>query len=265
MENLDKKLQSFEAILSARNLSELQAFLHGSTDTERSKFATKAIANYKAACKPSDETTDVGGFAFPTGRSYVDSFDALAVLVTASEKQIKNLSWGILLSKPFDFSILKELKPKALRAFGDVLLEQSDSYFNLVLELCKIDVCQTPTSDAAVAAWQNVGSRHLIRDAKAEGINPLLLEPNFLNDTVWRFFESNSNQGRSLAALDRYRTDGGWAHILKSLAEQGHISRDRLLRESLKALSRDFPQNSSSWFSNFLILLSLQQLQNKAH
>lgn len=255
MEKSDEKLQIFEAILSGRSLSELQIFLQGSTDTERSKFATKAIANYKAACKPSDATTEVGGFVFHTGRSSVDTFDALAVLVTASEKQLKNLTWGILLSKPFDFSILKELKPKALRSFGDVLLEQSDSYFNLVLELCKIGVCQTPTSDAAVLAWQNAGSRHLIHDAKAEEISPLLLEPNFLNDTVWRFFESNSNQGRSLASLDRYRTDGGWAHVIKSLAEQGHISRDRLLRESLKALSRDFPQNSSSWFSNFHELL----------
>lgn len=255
MQKSDDKLQIFTDILSRRSLPELHTYLSGSTDAERSKFATKAIANYKAACKPSDETTEVGGTVLHTGRSYVDTFDAVAVLATASEEQLKKLTWGILLSRPFDFTILKELKPIALRSFGDVLLEQSDSYFDLVLELCKIDVCQAPKSDAAVFAWQTGGRRYFINSGKAEEIDPLLLEPNFLNDIVWRFFDANSIQGRSLASLDRYRADGGWATAIKTLAEQGHLSRDRLLRESLIALSKDFPQNSSSWFSNFHELL----------
>lgn len=255
MQKSDYKLQTFTDILSRRNLLELHSFLSGTTDAERSKFATRAIANYRAACKPSNETTEVGGTVFHTGRSFVESFDALAVLATASEKQLKNQTWDILLSKPFDITMLKELKPIALRSFGDVLLEQSDSYFNLVQELCKIDVCHPPKSDAAVFAWQIAGNRHLTTLATAEEIDPLLLEPNFLNDTVWRFFDVNSSQGRSLSSLDKYRTDGGWAKVIKTLAEQGHLSRDRLLRESLIALSKDFPQNSSSWFSNFHELL----------
>lgn len=247
----EDKSQIFADIISRRSLPELHKFLSGSTDAERFQFANKAIANYKAACKPSDETTDVGGFVFHTGRAYVDSFDAIAVLATANEEQLKKLTWGILLSKPCDFSILKELKPIALRTFGEVLIEQSENYFNLVLQLCKIEVCNPPTSDAAVFAWQSFGSELFRHRTSAEEKDSLLRDQNFLNDIIWRFFELNNSQGGNLASLDRRRADGGWAQIIKTLSEQGHISRDRLLRESLRALSRDFPQKSSAWFADF--------------
>jgi hypothetical protein len=78
--------------------------------------------------------------------------------------------------------------------------------------------------------------------------------PDIRDEDVWRLFEVEGGGDLSLATFDKYIGDkkvGGWTAALAELAEDGTLSRDRLLDESLNALERDFAQFRAGWFSRF--------------
>ncbi len=75
----------------------------------------------------------------------------------------------------------------------------------------------------------------------------LLADPDLLEDDVWRIFEIEEK----ILSLGWY----DWDSALIRLAEDGVISRDRLLNEALAALRRDFPAAVAATFSKFYDLV----------
>ena len=70
----------------------------------------------------------------------------------------------------------------------------------------------------------------------------LLADQGLLEDEVWRLFAVPD------AAWEVQRT-GGWAPALVTLAQQGHLDRDRLLDSCLGAFLRDFAPSRVEWYA----------------
>lgn len=75
-------------------------------------------------------------------------------------------------------------------------------------------------------------------------------ESDWLDTAFWKLFAIEGTGEVSLANCDKY---GGasWVDSLVALSEEGILSRERLLDESLAALTRDFLQFRAGWFSRF--------------
>lgn len=79
----------------------------------------------------------------------------------------------------------------------------------------------------------------------------LLTHDHDLREVVfWRVFEVEGGGEVSLANVDAW-TDATWQQEISSLLAEGLLSRSRLLRSALAALSRDFGAYTSGWYSRF--------------
>lgn len=80
--------------------------------------------------------------------------------------------------------------------------------------------------------------------------NELLKRPDLLELEIWKLFELEGTSECNLASNKTYSRIG-WDSTLSELANEGVISRHRLLCSSLDALDKDFLQRRSGWFSRF--------------
>ncbi|RKR81834.1 hypothetical protein BDD43_1992 [Mucilaginibacter gracilis] len=85
----------------------------------------------------------------------------------------------------------------------------------------------------------------------------LLKRESTLKEHLWYLFEFETN----LHAAENYKqfednsAPGRWMNALKLYTNQGKISRERLLNESILCATKNFNQSASNWFMDFFMFL----------
>ena len=258
---MSKKVEELEQILSVGDTKTVRNFFSGTSDAERSLYATKAVALCKKAQrKHRDKFKD---YAFES-QTYIADYELksciTAVMGTASHEQLRSIEWPGFAEYSFDFPLIKELKPIGLEDFGDILMDASVNNFRLVDIMINLGLCKRPMSDRYIEAVTLMNKSWLLENL------------DFLEEGVWRLFEVEGTQESSLAARDKYRhPKERWSNALVELSNEGVLPRARLLHASLEALGRGFIQFRSGWYSQFHELLQptiderIQLVNNYAH
>jgi hypothetical protein len=82
-------------------------------------------------------------------------------------------------------------------------------------------------------------------------------DPELRQRVVWRMFEVEGGGEVSLTNVDKFiGTETSWGDTFQALVADGTLPRDRVLRECLTALSRDFSAYRASWYSTLYTALS---------
>ncbi|BDI34291.1 hypothetical protein CCAX7_63420 [Capsulimonas corticalis] len=166
---------------------------------------------------------------------------ALAVLGTASLSEIQKLNFFLWEDSAYD--IMAARRPEWLAAWCEWTLLRNASDWAVVRRLVREGICPQPQSDRYFL-WMT--ERAAQNDVKAF----LLRDPDLLDNELWRLFEIEGDSAVSLNNSEKYGKSK-WSHALLELAEEGRISRERLLDAALDALSRDFHEYRAGWFSRF--------------
>ncbi len=158
-------------------------------------------------------------------------------------------------------SILSDRRPPWVGKFVEQLCEHDlrrwGGNWRRIRSLVRPGLCRPPLHDNYIlAALNGIWPRWEQGKPRPKLTDLLLQERDWLENDFWRLFEIDGNGEVSLANHDKYcKEEMGWAQALVELSRRGILSRDRLLDASLSALSRDFIQFRSSWFSRFHELL----------
>jgi Family of unknown function (DUF6493) len=178
---------------------------------------------------------------------------ALAVLLTVSNQELARLHFwpGIFGQEILTKDLLKSLPLERLQIFSDQLLQDSPFHLQTIEALANDGLITVPQSNSYVAAliagvsWPNKN--------KAGLDQTLRNRPDFLKRDVWLLFKWDGSAENCLASADKYLTNAAesWQSVLVNFANEGTIDRNRLLDESLIALTRDFNQFRAGWFSRF--------------
>jgi len=133
----------------------------------------------------------------------------------------------------------------------DKLFEIDQLRFLIPYELHQKGYCNRPSHDNYFISliWAFTHTRH--SSLKEE----LLKRPDLFELEIWKLFELEGTSDNNLAGSETY-SNTGWSNTLLELAEEGYLSRDRLLTSSLDALDKDFMQKRSGWFSRFHEMLN---------
>lgn len=236
----------FETILRDGATYKLVEFFKGTNEAERAVLAPTTVSWFKKnlSFQAWDDTTGE--------RRHRAVLNAL--LVTASADQLAKQRYVYAWPNQFEFELLTELRPSALRNFGEVLIQQNVNYFATVHELLARGLCQVPESDAFVQGF--IGLARLSMTAKTCWLSERLKSEPWIQEKIWRLFEVEGEGEHSLAAQDKFLPAAiSWSENLKTLASTGELDRARLLNESLHALDRGFAQFRAGWFSRFHELL----------
>ena len=179
----------------------------------------------------------------------------LAVLYTVSDAELSKLSfWPLHFDETIlNAEILRSVPKERLQFFAERLIDfnSSNHHFEEVKALYQSGLIEKPRTNSYVAGlirkctWANKDQAGLTKT--------LTSEPEFLTDEVWLLFKFSGTADNCLASADKFLTVSteSWESVLISLSEQGVPDRERLLDESLIALTRDFNQFRAGWFSRF--------------
>lgn len=145
--------------------------------------------------------------------------------------------------------IVTRREPEWIRAWCAFLLKAEDcvTVWPQLRRLVRDGYCARP-DDPRYGLGLIAGDRVCLR----QGVRQLVTVPEFLLanpellDDVWQLFEIEGDQTVSLA-----NGDDTWPAALATLAESGHLYRERLLVASLSALERGFAHYRAGWFSRF--------------
>lgn len=258
---MSRKVEELEEILAVGDTKAVRNFFSGTSDSERSLYATKAVALCKKAQRKHKDKFKAYAFESQT---YIADYELksciTAVMVTANYEQLRSIEWPGFAEYSFDFPLIKELKPAGLDDFGDILMDASVNNFRLVDIMINLGLCKRPMSDRYIEAVTLMNKSWLLENL------------DFLEEGVWRLFEVEGTQESSLAARDKYRhPKERWSNALVELSNEGVLPRARLLHASLEALGRGFIQFRSGWYSQFHELLHptiderIQLVNNYAH
>ncbi|WP_238010651.1 DUF6493 family protein [Dactylosporangium sp. AC04546] len=126
-------------------------------------------------------------------------------------------------------------------------------HFADIRRLERLGVVTLDHDDTYVLAMVSaIGSRW---DAQPR-LDALRHDAELRDEVFWRVFEVEGGGQVSLANVDNHsRPDAGWAACLMVLVAEGVLPRDRLLRECLRALGRDFSAYRAGFFARLHTLL----------
>ncbi|MDH3968989.1 MAG: DUF6493 family protein, partial [Rhodospirillales bacterium] len=239
--------EKLEEIIRSGRAEKSAGFFAGMPEAERRELAPTARDRLVAAWK--QQLDDLPSSARTKRGDPVDAA-RVAVLATASFGELKRLGWRAAPRHDEScWKAIRERRPQWLSEWCGWLLDESHWQWRHVRDLVREGVCAPPESDGYVLGM----IEGLTGFRKTGGIAEALMADRELVQThLWRLFELEGGGELSLAAHDKYTTEErGWAQALRSLSDQGEVSRDRLLSASLEALCRDFAQFRAGWFSRF--------------
>lgn len=132
-------------------------------------------------------------------------------------------------------------------AIADMPPTRWNSQFAVMRTLAREGVIEPPANPGYILAMINGLAR-----PRGTILEALREDPGLLEYEVWRLFEVEGAGETSLAAHDKYTPEASsWSAALKTLSDEGVLSRARLLDDSLAALTRDFAPFRANWFSRF--------------
>lgn len=256
-----------QALLDANNTEGCVALLAGATEAERRKVASVAAARLRlvtagiparhVALLPA-MSEDVLKYFAPGVIEHRGGLRAaqVAVLATATWGALRKLGERALPSPDDAFAVLADRRPPWLGEWAEAVLSWSAADRNrfgsidrwrIVRRLVRAGLCERPGS----AHYINGMLVSLSSFPDRRGVLAELREdPDLLDHEVWRIFETEPERGMySLLSADTFTPpESRWDCALATLAEEGRISRPRLLDASLDGLERDFHEQRAKWF-----------------
>lgn len=183
----------------------------------------------------------------------------VCVLATATPSELKKLGWRVIPRDGFVVDLVRNLQPDWANQWVQDLSENEPRTYHSIRLLYDAGLCEKPTGEGYILGmieglpgWRIAPSALWDKDTPlAERIRRT---PDIRDEDVWRLFEVEGGGDLSLSSFDKYvggKKTGGWTGALVELSEDGTLSRDRLLDESLNALGRDFAQFRAGWYSRF--------------
>jgi hypothetical protein len=197
-----------------------------------------------------DERQTVAEYAMRWAKANpFDNLAASAALAACSLGQLKKLGWRHVPGDEDAYAVLAARRPPWLAEWAQWILEATPRYFPAVRRLVCEGLCPRPDTENYWLGMLDHSGPTLGRDVSVH--DALLADPGLLEE-VWHLFEIEGSGEFSLAARDKYcRPEATWEVALVQLAQEGKLSRARLLDASLDALARDFAQFRAGWFSRF--------------
>lgn len=254
--------EKLEKLLRGEDAKAIVKFFKGAVESDRRAVAPQVIAwrkrldanwraqfNKKAAAEVERDGAIKNWYE-------LTPVATLAVLACANLDEIKALDLRV----PVDaaVAVLADRRPAWLDNYAETLCEGeltfwSDDRWAQVRALVKSGLCKPPKHDHyALRGLTGIWPRFQPGKPEPKLVNQLLRECDWLETDFWRLFELDGTGEVSFANCDKYRKSrNSWAEALVELSQRGVLSRDRLLDASLAALSRDFIQFRSGWFSRF--------------
>ncbi|MBI1270047.1 hypothetical protein GC174_06425 [bacterium] len=252
MTSIEEKL---DKLVEEGDQDGFRRFVRELSSEERSKLSKRAKKWFKKASHgsvgPRANNPNSYGWTWDMGEGGL-TVATSAVLTICSGEDLSSIDFPVSVSGFIDWDLLSELRPSGLEDIGDVLLASSSNFFPVVRKLMKLGLCRKPVGDAYLVAL--IGSPYMAHnpDGKWRLLRDTFLENPDMIEDIYRLFEVEGNQENSLASVDKYSaSENNWQNTLLYLCKEGHLSRERLLDESLAALLRDFIQFRAGWFSRF--------------
>jgi Family of unknown function (DUF6493) len=265
-----------EALIDAGNLKECLSLLEGMPEAERAKLGAAAVARLKAIVKGvrpalftrlnrSDDSPLRDALTEDPWRDIRSKSDVpqnletfntarAVVLATASLGQWKSVLRYGLPSDKLVLRILRHRRVTWLNEMVELICESDDPFhsrWNLIRGLVREGLCAPPKSGLYIDRMLRVlmdESSATERSLKAVLLKDLAL----LEHEIWRIFETEP-EPRSTGLLTPVefigRPDTLWEVALVDLAQEGRISRERLLDTAILGLSRDLHKNRARWFA----------------
>ncbi|MDG2222208.1 MAG: DUF6493 family protein [Rubripirellula sp.] len=175
----------------------------------------------------------------------------VAVFCTANFTELKKLGRWSAPQPQYVLQILEHRKPKWCGSYVEQLIEQGQfwSHWKLCRELVRRGLCKKPDHPryytgmitGLVGRWSR---------GKTDALRELRKDPALLKDEIWRLFEHEGEGDNTLANVDRWEASN-WSGALVTLAQEGKLSRGKLLDASLTALELGFNHYRARWFFNF--------------
>ncbi len=175
---------------------------------------------------------------------------SISLYSICSFTEIKKAGWISIPEFETMKCIIEHFQPNWINKWAHWVLEQNPRRFDLIFPLFKSGYCDRPKSDNYVSGMiESINYLHIEDQSLEQSIRMNL---NYIEDEIWRLFEIEGGGEFSLAAHDKYaHTNNNWQVSLRVLAEDGTLSKERLLDACLEALGRDFSQFRSGWYSRF--------------
>lgn len=239
--------EKLESIICNGELDQLRALCRECAPEERTKFHTVAAKLYDEASKDRWlQPVEARRWNHIT-RPITLNTAMIAALLFASEAQLRKFRFSV----PEEaIAILQEIKPSWLPILGDILLEHGTGGFLTVRKLMKLDLIDKPKSENYFVAL--FAAPRWSRTDQGKYLTDYLLANEDLLEDVWRLFEIEGDQEHNFASADKYtQQENTWETAFMKLSEEGILSRERLLTESLVSLDRGFIQFRAGWFSRF--------------
>jgi hypothetical protein len=248
-EELDKLIESGQ-------LSSVGPAFEGLSEKERRKLGDAAYKWYRQLRDGTISAATLLSTKRPekTKNSYQTA--ALCVLATGNLRQASGVAlyWYAGIKDQIEtqvICVLQNRKPKWATRWLEKNLEGAENFFpwELTERLIAAGICEKPTTDDYI---RHFGDRF---NNWNTALRPRLkARPHLLEDEIWRLFEVRSNA----FAHDPSKYHGpskdfeSWDSALAGLAQDGTISRSKLLDSAIAGLARDFTQNIYSGFLRML-------------
>lgn len=254
-------LDKLTKLIETGSMQACLEFFADKSPEERRPFAKLSIKKYKDADR---EWLSEGGDprARRPGRNSIwdeQENAKVCILASATPGELRKLGWRVVPRDGFVLDVIRTLQPDWASNWTQELVENEPRMFNDIRLLYQAGLCDKPAGDGYILGmieclpgWAHVHPGLWDKDMSLA--DRIRTTPDIRDDDVWRLFEVEGGGDLSLATFDKYiggKKVGGWTEALTELSEDGTLSRDRLLDESLRALERDFAQFRAGWFSRF--------------
>jgi len=173
-----------------------------------------------------------------------------ALFSMATLAELKKMGWQAIPDDNVIEHLARTFPHDWLDKWAQWLIDDNPRHYLTIRQLYLAGLCSKPEGDNYTLGLI-ISLNYRLNNGLAL-VDTLSNSSDILNDELWQLFVVEGIGEFSLAASDKYRAaEKTWSANLLILSEQNLVSRERLLSESLKALSRDFAQFRSGWFSRF--------------
>lgn len=154
-------------------------------------------------------------------------------------------------------SILADRAPAWSQSYLEWLIKQSERTWwtvswTYLWRLVKHGVCERPQSPEYYRLFAGAGWTWMGRQRGTTLLDFMLRHASEVESEIWSLFTIDETVHGNEWGL----VEGTWFTVLPKLAENGLLSRERLLQESLHALNRDFREVQLRWYSKFHEILA---------
>tara|TARA_R110002073_G_scaffold332410_5_gene518441 strand:+ start:31085 stop:34060 length:2976 start_codon:yes stop_codon:yes gene_type:complete len=253
-------LSELRSVLHESDPARTEAWFRGRPESERKEVASHCLRWFKKVHSyrfsyPAKPRPD-----FDAKTSDTDAFHSALIAWFASTNapsSLVRLGWRGVPPTEHVLSIVRDRTPDWLDSWVALVSENVLTSWALVRSLVTEGLCSTPECDGYTLGMIAHYSGFYNRTAETEV--DLREDPVLFEDEIWRIFRVEGNADASLSMAR------GWSQALLSLVADKTLPRERVLRETLSALSRDFAQHKAGFYSRFYGMLKVEPNERLQH